>query len=114
MLLNESAEEAVVHSVNNFKKAGGGCLVENSTFGLNRNTAFLKQLSEETGVHIIAGTGLYFKSCLFADEQSATTPYNSFEPRKCLEKPTPFQFSRLSLGKLGRKWHQMPLLFAQL
>ena len=62
LLLNESAEEAVIHSVNNFKKAGGGCLVENSTFGLNRRTAFLKQLSEETGVHIIAGTGLYLNN----------------------------------------------------
>ena len=59
LLMNESAEDAVFQSVQNFKKAGGGCLVENSTFGLNRRTGFLKQLSEDTGVHIVAGTGHY-------------------------------------------------------
>ena len=57
--MNETAEDAVLQSVLNFKKAGGGCLVENSTFGLNRRTGFLKKLSEETGVHIVAGTGHY-------------------------------------------------------
>ena len=56
--MDESAEEAVLFSVKNFKANGGGCLVENSTFGLNRRTSFLKKLSEETGVHIIAGTGM--------------------------------------------------------
>ena len=42
----------------NYFITGGGCIVENSTFGLNRKTAFLKRLSQETGVHIVAGTGI--------------------------------------------------------
>ena len=42
----------------NYFITGGGCIVENSTFGLNRKTAFLKKLSQETGVHIVAGTGI--------------------------------------------------------
>jgi len=42
-----------------FKAAGGGCLVENSTKGLQRRTAFLKHVSETSGVHVVAGTGFY-------------------------------------------------------
>ena len=56
-----ASELAVVESLKAFKKAGGGCIVENSTYGLNRRTSFLKELSLETGVQIIAGTGfIYF------------------------------------------------------
>ena len=51
-------ESAVMESLKAFKAAGGGCIVENSTFGLHRRTSFLKELSQETGVHIIAGTGI--------------------------------------------------------
>ena len=47
-----------MESLKAFKSAGGGCVVENSTFGLHRKTSFLKKLSEQTGVHIIAGTGI--------------------------------------------------------
>ena len=53
-----------MHSVKNFKKAGGGCIVENSTIGFNRKTEFLKRLSKESGVHIIAGTGKYSPLCI--------------------------------------------------
>ena len=42
-----------------FKAAGGGCLVENSTKGLQRRTAFLKHVSETSGIHVVAGTGFY-------------------------------------------------------
>ena len=42
-----------------FKAAGGGCLGENSTKGLQRRTAFLKHVSETSGVHVVAGTGFY-------------------------------------------------------
>jgi len=59
ILNDEVTENAVIESLKGFKAAGGGCIVENSTFGLNRKTAFLKRLSEETGVHIVAGTGFY-------------------------------------------------------
>ena len=54
---DEACESAVIDSLKKFKAAGGGCIVENSTFGLNRRSEFLKNLSQETGVHIIAGTG---------------------------------------------------------
>ena len=56
-MTDEACEKAVIDSLKAFKAAGGGCIVENSTFGLNRKTGFLKHLSQETGVHIVAGTG---------------------------------------------------------
>ncbi len=42
-----------------FKRAGGGTIMEMSTYGLYGNPAKLKEISERTGVHIIAGTGFY-------------------------------------------------------
>ena len=64
MFNDSTSEDAVVESVLNFKAAGGGCIVENSTLGLDRRTSFLKELSQKTGVHIIAGTGYYLESFL--------------------------------------------------
>jgi len=40
-----------------YKKFGGGAVVENSNHGLQRNVKFLKEVSQRTGVHVIAGTG---------------------------------------------------------
>ena len=58
---DKNCEIGVLESLKAFKAAGGGCIVENSTFGLNRRTSFLKELSQETGVHIIAGTGIFLR-----------------------------------------------------
>ena len=58
---DKNCENGVLESLKAFKASGGGCIVENSTFGLNRRTSFLKELSQETGVHIIAGTGIFLR-----------------------------------------------------
>lgn len=42
-----------------FKKAGGGAVVDATMAGIGRDVRRLKQMSEETGLHIIAGTGYY-------------------------------------------------------
>ena len=58
IVLNDAASEAsVLNSVKRFKASGGGALVENSTYGLQRKNSYLKRLSQETGVHVVAGTG---------------------------------------------------------
>ena len=57
MFNDDPAEVAVLDSVRRFKDFGGGCLVENSTHGLKRKSGYLKKVSEETGVNIVAGTG---------------------------------------------------------
>ena len=59
ILNDKSSEEAVLESVSAFASAGGGALVENSTVGLKRKSSFLREVSRQTGVHIVAGTGYY-------------------------------------------------------
>lgn len=39
------------------QKYGGSAVVENSTVGLQRDIQFVRQASEQSGVHVIAGTG---------------------------------------------------------
>ena len=42
-----------------FKTAGGSALAQWTPFGLNRRTAELSRLSRETGIHLVAATGLH-------------------------------------------------------
>ncbi|SFW82046.1 phosphotriesterase-related protein [Amycolatopsis australiensis] len=42
-----------------FKAAGGGTLVQWTPYGLGRRTGELARLSRETGIHIVAATGLH-------------------------------------------------------
>ena len=48
---------AVLYDMMLFKQFGGGAVVENSNHGLQRNVQFLREVSQKTGVHVIAGTG---------------------------------------------------------
>ncbi|CAI5788815.1 phosphotriesterase-related protein isoform X1 [Podarcis lilfordi] len=58
-LLLHQETSAVKEELLQFKAAGGGTIVENTTTGIRRDMKTLKQLAEETGVHIIAGAGFY-------------------------------------------------------
>ncbi|XP_069701163.1 phosphotriesterase-related protein isoform X2 [Periplaneta americana] len=59
-ILNDAeTHAAVLYDVQLYKQFGGGTIVENSNHGLQRNVQFLKEVSQKTGVHIIAGTGHY-------------------------------------------------------
>ena len=71
----------------NYFITGGGCIVENSTFGLNRKTAFLKRLSQETGVHIVAGTGID----LFVSSKSRNSLTDSIFETGAYEVPSKSQ-----------------------
>jgi phosphotriesterase-related protein len=48
---------AVLYEMELYKQFGGGAVVENSNHGLQRNVRFLKEVSQRTGIHVIAGTG---------------------------------------------------------
>lgn len=50
----EAAEE-----LRRFRLAGGGTIVDLTTLGLGPDPAGLRELSTQTGVHIVAGTGVY-------------------------------------------------------
>ena len=53
--------ETMTNEVNYYKNAGGGSIVEVSCIGLRGDANILRQLSEATGVHIIASTGYYLE-----------------------------------------------------
>lgn len=56
---DKDTADAVLEDLKFFRECGGGTIVENSNHGLNRNIALMKELSKQTGVNIIAGTGHY-------------------------------------------------------
>jgi phosphotriesterase-related protein len=45
-----------------FAALGGGTVVETTGWGIGRNLAGLKLISERTGVHVVAGTGFYLEA----------------------------------------------------
>ncbi|KAL0966258.1 hypothetical protein UPYG_G00293060 [Umbra pygmaea] len=57
LLLQEIS--AVREELHEYRTAGGGTIVENTTQGLSRDLPCLKQLAKDTGVHIVAGAGYY-------------------------------------------------------
>lgn len=58
-LLLQQETSAVRDELLTYKQAGGGTIVENTTTGIDRDLPTLKQLAQNTGVHIVAGAGYY-------------------------------------------------------
>jgi phosphotriesterase-related protein len=52
-------EELMTAEVAHFKAAGGAAMVEMSCLGLRLNVPAIQRISQKTGVHIVATTGLY-------------------------------------------------------
>lgn len=61
---DKEAHTAVLDDIRIFKDCGGGCMVENTSHGIGRNIPFMVDASKATGVHIVAGTGIYFLKSL--------------------------------------------------
>jgi len=61
-----------------FKKVGGGTVMEMSTLGLYGDTAKLKEISQRTGVYIIAGTGFYLDQT-FSEEVKNMSINNMYD-----------------------------------
>ncbi|CAH1404470.1 unnamed protein product [Nezara viridula] len=51
--------DAALDGVKLFSEAGGGTIVECTSWGISRNLGLMKNISKATGVHIVAGTGHY-------------------------------------------------------
>lgn len=69
---DEETHKAVLDDLKIFKEFGGGTIVENSCHGLKRNLGLMQELSRETGVHVIAGTGHYVEMCQLSDVTNLT------------------------------------------
>ncbi|XP_077991728.1 N-acetyltaurine hydrolase-like [Glandiceps talaboti] len=55
----DECNTAVIDDLTDFKRNGGGSIVECTTIGIGRNMQHLKQFSQASGVNIISGTGFY-------------------------------------------------------
>jgi len=62
--------DLITREVGYFKNDGGSCIVDATPIGLFRSPSALKQISEATGVHIIASTGFYIAEALDAQTRS--------------------------------------------
>ncbi|XP_049272642.1 phosphotriesterase-related protein isoform X2 [Rhipicephalus sanguineus] len=52
-------DEAILAEMRFLRLNGGGALVENTCRGMGRNIPLMRRVAQETGLHIIAGTGYY-------------------------------------------------------
>ncbi|MBC7464087.1 MAG: hypothetical protein H7227_07500 [Actinobacteria bacterium] len=53
--------QMAIDEVELFRAAGGDTMVEQTIYGLHPDPIGLKDISEKTGVHIVAGTGFYWE-----------------------------------------------------
>jgi phosphotriesterase-related protein len=51
------AHAAVLYDMDLYAQFGGSSIVENTSHGLQRNLQFMKEVSQKSGVNLIAGTG---------------------------------------------------------
>jgi phosphotriesterase-related protein len=55
--------ELTIREVAEYKRAGGGALVNVDLPGMGRDVRTLQRISRETGLHIVASTGFYIQAC---------------------------------------------------
>ncbi|KAL7027804.1 hypothetical protein ACKWTF_005595 [Chironomus riparius] len=58
---DDETQKAVLDDVMEFKLFGGRSIVENTTYGIERNLNYLVDVAQKTGVNVIAGTGHYIE-----------------------------------------------------
>ncbi|XP_013380439.1 phosphotriesterase-related protein isoform X2 [Lingula anatina] len=58
-LNDEEANTGIIEELKEFKRLGGGTIVDSTILGISRDLAFQKRLATETGVNIISSTGYY-------------------------------------------------------
>ncbi|CAH1774301.1 unnamed protein product, partial [Owenia fusiformis] len=71
LFLNEE-KQAVLEEMHLYKKNGGGCMVDNTTIGIDRDVPFLKKVADETGLKVICGAGYYVGAAHAKTTDSAT------------------------------------------
>ena len=99
-------EPAIFSEMESYKAVGGGSIVECTTHGISRKVDFLRQVSQTTGVNVIAGTGYYVaashKSTIFSEPVEKLVDVMRSEILDgCVEAPD----IRCGLiGEMGTSW----------
>jgi len=106
-LMLREEEAAVMEEMIAYKASGGSSIVENSIIGLDRNMAFLVEVSQRTGLNIVAGTGFYFE-----DSQKASVLSMSHEEqvkRMTSDLTSGWEGSDVKCGVIGEVGCSWPL-----
>jgi len=64
--------ELIVDALAEFRSAGGQAIAEMTVKGLGRDVAVLREISNRTGIHVIATSGFYVEACLPAFARTAS------------------------------------------
>ncbi|XP_066584038.1 phosphotriesterase-related protein [Prorops nasuta] len=102
---DEDTAKAVIKDIDDFYKAGGNTIVENSCHGLKRNVSFMIKVSAETKVNILLGTGFYVAATqspdtlAFSEENMYKLIRSELEER-CLD----FEGRAAFIGEVGSTW----------
>ena len=54
----------MIEELRDFKENGGSCIVEVTCHGWGRDPEVLREISKDSGIHIVATTGFYVESCM--------------------------------------------------
>jgi 5-phospho-D-xylono-1,4-lactonase len=81
--------------------AGAAALVEWTPLGLGRDLEGLQAVSEATGLHVIAATGVHRDAHYGADDPLRTTPVDALAERFVAE------LSRCGIVKIGASYHHL-------
>ena len=58
-LTTQQVMAAVMKEMEQYKKCGGGSIVENTSCGIRRNVKFMRDISLKHGINIVAGAGRF-------------------------------------------------------
>ena len=98
--------EKAVNELNIYREFGGHTIVELSTIGINPERKKLSQISKETGVNIIIGTGHYTNDYLNANSRNSSLEDIQMIMYKHLQEGFEGTNIRAGLiGEIGCSWH---------
>ncbi|KAK3876668.1 hypothetical protein Pcinc_002213 [Petrolisthes cinctipes] len=97
---------AVMSEVGEYKKHGGGAIVDCCNIGLGRNANFLRELSLKHGVNIVAGAGFYLhmtqkKETLSLSVEEMAKNITAEMTVGCVEAPN---IKCGAIGEVGCSW----------
>jgi phosphotriesterase-related protein len=107
--LHLDSVEGQINELNRFVRAGGGTIVELTPACAGRNVAGLVEISEATGLHIVAGSGVYLDE--YQSDETRAMAIDALAERMCREILEGVDDSGARagiIGEMGCSWPTTP------
>jgi len=107
--MDSTAQNDVLKEMKELKSAGGATVVENTTFGIQRDLDFLRKVQKESGVNVVLGTGYYVEKVHPGDMKAKTVEFLAEFMRSEIEdgcEGTDLKCG--AMGELGCSWPLTP------